>query len=146
MLKLKIQEFSLSTSGDFCHRWFFYFSGHSIFNGTLYSHFSWTVTGESVTTLPKRSRGRPKRKPDYDKDQHVQGLIQQAVELFRYPYDDREKRPADAPTIAYVAGEMHTTLNHETRVCYNSTSGVEPEKKVPLVPMWEGFQAFPVVL
>lgn len=36
-------------------------------------------------------------------------MIQQAVELFQYPYDDRKDRPADAPSVTSVAEEMHTS-------------------------------------
>ena len=58
---------------------------------------------------PKARLGRPRKKPDYDKDQTIQELIAKATELFEEPYDDREERSSDAPTVADVAREMKTT-------------------------------------
>lgn len=57
----------------------------------------------------KALRGRPKKKPGYDKEQHIQNLIDQAVALFGEPYDDRIERPDDAPTITTVAEAMGTS-------------------------------------
>lgn len=69
---------------------------------------------------PKRAkRGRPKKDPELVleekeqaleiRDQKIRELLDRAVELFEIPYDDRDERPPDAPTISYVAEEMKTT-------------------------------------
>lgn len=54
-------------------------------------------------------RGRPKKKPDYDKDEELNALVVTAVELFAEPYDDRIERSADAPSIRDVARAMNTS-------------------------------------
>jgi len=54
-------------------------------------------------------RGRPKKKPDYDREQVIDAMVAKAAELFGEPYDDRKERSADAPTIVSVAEQMHTT-------------------------------------
>ena len=54
-------------------------------------------------------RGRPKKKPNYDKQASIQEQLNQAVSLFSEPYDDRDDRPADAPSVHYVAEQMRTT-------------------------------------
>ncbi len=60
---------------------------------------------------PKRMgtapRGRPKKKPDYDREIEIDSLIQQAATLFSVPFDDRDERPPDAPSINSVAKEMN---------------------------------------
>ena len=68
---------------------------------------------------PKAKRGRPKKDPELvlkekekerkNRDQKIRELLDKAVELFRIPYDDRDDRPPDAPTISFVAEEMNTT-------------------------------------
>ena len=62
---------------------------------------------------PKRTgtapRGRPKKKPDYDRQKNIQELLEQAVKLFEIPFDDRDERPPVAPTISFVAGKMKTS-------------------------------------
>lgn len=57
----------------------------------------------------KAKRGRPKKKPDYDKDSKIQEQLEMAVSLFSEPLDDRKKRSENAPTIASVAQVMNTT-------------------------------------
>ena len=62
---------------------------------------------------PKRKgnapRGRPRKKPGYDKEKNINELLSQAVNLFGVPFDDRDERPSDAPTISAVADEMKTS-------------------------------------
>lgn len=57
----------------------------------------------------KPHRGRPKLKPDYDRTSEIDELISTAVDLFTIPYDDREPRDEDAPTLISVAEEMEIT-------------------------------------
>lgn len=68
---------------------------------------------ESVETAPtdiaKAKRGRPKKKPDYDREKEIEAFQTRAVELFGEPYDDRIERSEDAPSIRDVANAMNTT-------------------------------------
>lgn len=57
----------------------------------------------------RAKRGRPKKKPDYDREQNINDLLEQAKSLFEIGYDDRIERPPDAPSITYVAEEMKTS-------------------------------------
>lgn len=57
----------------------------------------------------KAKRGRPKKKPDYDRDKEIEAFQARAVELFGEPYDDRIERSEDAPSIRDVANAMNTT-------------------------------------
>ena len=57
----------------------------------------------------KAKRGRPKKKPDYDRDKEIEAFQAKAVELFGVPYDDRIGRSEDAPSIRDVANAMDTT-------------------------------------
>lgn len=57
----------------------------------------------------KAKRGRPKKKPDYDKNSKIQEQLEIAVSLFSEPYDDRVERSKDAPTLVSVAEAMNTT-------------------------------------
>lgn len=57
-----------------------------------------------------RKRGRPAKKPDYDRDEELNALVTTAAELFAEPYDDRVERSADAPSIRDVAQAMNTTI------------------------------------
>ena len=52
---------------------------------------------------------RPRKKPGYDREAEIAELIAEAVALFDIPYDDREIRPENAPTIKSVAEKMGTT-------------------------------------
>ena len=54
-------------------------------------------------------RGRPKKKPTYNKQATIQEQLNQAVSLYSEPYDDRDERPMDAPSVHYVAEQMKTT-------------------------------------
>ena len=54
----------------------------------------------------KSRRGRPEKKPDYCKESMIGELIDKAVKLFKIPFDDRDERPEDAPTIVDVAEVM----------------------------------------
>ena len=60
---------------------------------------------------PKRKgtaqRGRPRKRPDYDREKEIENLVQQAVTLFSLPFDDRDERPPDAPSINSVAQQMN---------------------------------------
>ena len=57
----------------------------------------------------KGKRGRPKKKPDYDKAETICELLKKAVELFDEPLDDRKERSKEAPSISAVARELNTT-------------------------------------
>ena len=59
--------------------------------------------------VEKAKRGRPKKKPDYDRDKEIEAFQARAVELFGEPYDDRIERSKDAPSIRDVAAAMDTT-------------------------------------
>lgn len=58
---------------------------------------------------PKLKRGRPKKKPDYDRDKEIEAFQAKVVDLFGEPYDDRIGRSKDAPSIRDVAAAMDTT-------------------------------------
>ena len=60
-------------------------------------------------SLTRVKRGRPKKKPEYNKEQNTEDLLNKAVELFKTPLDDREKRPPNAPSIQDVADAMNTS-------------------------------------
>lgn len=59
--------------------------------------------------IEKAKRGRPKKKPDYDREREIEAFQARAVELFGEPYDDRIERSEDAPSIRDVANAMNTT-------------------------------------
>lgn len=59
--------------------------------------------------LEKAKRGRPKKKPDYDREKEIEAFQAREVELFGEPYDDRIERSEDAPSIRDVANAMNTT-------------------------------------
>ena len=59
--------------------------------------------------IEKAKRGRPKKKPDYDREKEIEAVQAMAVELFGEPYDDRIERSEDAPSIRDVANAMNTT-------------------------------------
>lgn len=59
--------------------------------------------------IPKAKHGRPRKKPDYDRDELINDLLEKAVELFGEPFDDRKERSEDAPSIRDVAQAMNTT-------------------------------------
>ena len=55
-------------------------------------------------------RGRPKVNPEFSKEEEVNSLLQKAVDLYRIPFDDREIRDQDAPTLEFVAEAMDTSV------------------------------------
>ena len=58
----------------------------------------------------QRARGgRPKKKPGYCREEKIEELIETAVSLFGEPYDDRDERSEDAPSLNSVAAEMGIT-------------------------------------
>lgn len=59
--------------------------------------------------IQKAKRGRPRKKPDYDRAEQINNLLDKAVDLFGEPFDDREERSKDAPSIRDVANAMDTT-------------------------------------
>lgn len=59
--------------------------------------------------IEKAKRGRPKKKPDYDREKEIEAFQARAVELFGEPYDDRIERSEDAASIRDVANAMDTT-------------------------------------
>ena len=50
----------------------------------------------------KAKRGRPKKKPDYDREKEIEAFQARAVELFVEPYDDRIEPSEDAPSVREV--------------------------------------------
>lgn len=59
--------------------------------------------------IQKAKRGRPRKKPDYDRAEQINDLLEKAVNLFGEPFDDRKERSKDAPSIRDVANAMDTT-------------------------------------
>lgn len=59
--------------------------------------------------IQKAKRGRPRKKPGYDRDGLINDLLEKAVDLFGEPYVDRKERSEDAPSIRDVAQAMNTT-------------------------------------
>ena len=53
---------------------------------------------ESTDTV-KAKRGRPKKKPDYDREKEIEALQQKVIDLFGEPFDDRVERSGAAPSI-----------------------------------------------
>ena len=62
-----------------------------------------------VPDTEKAKRGRPKKKPGYDRSEVIKELLARAVEAFDVPFDDRKKRSEDAPTIVSVAEALSIT-------------------------------------
>ncbi|MBQ9263286.1 MAG: hypothetical protein IJ189_03640 [Clostridia bacterium] len=54
-------------------------------------------------------RGRPKKK-ESNPEQSMEHLLQKAALLYAVPYDDRDGRVSDLPSLNYVADEMNTTI------------------------------------
>ena len=64
-------------------------------------------------------RGRPRKDPEIvkrereqyrqDQEKKIQELLEEAVTIFAVPFDDRDERPMDAPTISSVAKAMNTS-------------------------------------
>ena len=57
---------------------------------------------ESTDTV-KAKRGRPKKKPDYDREKEIEALQQKVIDLFGEPFDDRVERSEAAPSIREIA-------------------------------------------
>ena len=63
---------------------------------------------ESTDTV-KAKRGRPKKKPDYDREKEIEALQQKVINLFGEPYDDRVERSEAAPSIRDIAKALNIT-------------------------------------
>ena len=63
----------------------------------------------------KTKRGRPKKKPGYDRAEVIDDLLVKAVEFFGTPFDDREERPEDAPTIVITARYYSTAMSRKVQ-------------------------------
>ena len=63
---------------------------------------------ESTDTV-KAKRGRPKKKPDYDREKEIDALQQRVIDLFGEPFDDRVERSEEAPSIREIAKALDTT-------------------------------------
>lgn len=61
------------------------------------------------TDTVKAKRGRPKKKPDYDRDKEIDALEKKVVELFGEPFDDRKERSEAVPSIRNIAKALNTT-------------------------------------
>ena len=56
--------------------------------------------------VEKAKRGRPEKKPGYDKAEVIDDLLKKAVELFEEPFDDRQERSEEAPSLSFVAESL----------------------------------------
>ena len=63
---------------------------------------------ESTDTV-KAKRGRPKKKPDYDREKEIDALQQKVIDLFGEPYDDRVERSETVPSIREIAKTLDVT-------------------------------------
>ena len=61
------------------------------------------------TDTEKAKRGRPKKKPDYDREKEIDALQQRVIDLFGEPFDDRVERSEEAPSIREIAKALNTT-------------------------------------
>lgn len=59
--------------------------------------------------MSEGKRGRPKKKPDYDRAEVQDELFVRVIEAFEEPYDDRIERSKDAPSIRDVANAIDMT-------------------------------------
>ena len=57
----------------------------------------------------KAKRGRPKKKPDYDREKEIDALQQKVIDLFGEPYDDRVERSETVPSIREIAKSLDVT-------------------------------------
>lgn len=55
-------------------------------------------------------RGRPEKRPGYNREEEIQKLITTAVNLAVEPFDDREERDDSLPTVTGIARMMDTTF------------------------------------
>ena len=60
------------------------------------------------TDTVKAKRGRPKKKPDYDREKEIDALEKKVVELFGEPFDDRKERSEAVPSIRNIAKALNT--------------------------------------
>ena len=65
---------------------------------------------------------RPKKK-NSDPKMSMEQLLNRAVTLFQEPYDDRDERDVDLPSLRTVAEELNTTILRSFRAW--SDSGAE---------------------
>lgn len=70
-------------------------------------HFDGTIPASTDTV--KAKRGRPKKKPDYDREKEIEALQQKVIDLFGEPFDDRVERSEAAPSIREIAKALDTT-------------------------------------
>lgn len=56
------------------------------------------------------TRGRPAKKPGYDREAEIDSLINTAVDLAVEPFDDMYERDPALPTLTEIAETMETTL------------------------------------
>ena len=61
---------------------------------------------QAQESAEKAKRGRPEKKPGYDKAEVNDDLLKKAVELFEEPFDDRQERSEDAPSLSFVAESL----------------------------------------
>lgn len=61
------------------------------------------------TDTVKAKRGRPKKKPDYDREKEIDAVQQKVIDLFGEPYDDRVERSEAAPSIRDIAKVLNIT-------------------------------------
>ena len=61
------------------------------------------------TDTVKAKRGRPKKKPDYDREKEIDALQQKVINLFGEPYDDRVERSEAVPSIREIAKSLDVT-------------------------------------
>ena len=61
------------------------------------------------TDIVKAKRGRPKKKPDYDREKEIDAVQQKVIDLFGEPYDDRSERSEAAPSIRDIAKALDIT-------------------------------------
>lgn len=60
-------------------------------------------------TAEKSKRGRPRKKPDYDRDEAIKEQLKTVVDLVGEPFDDRKERSADTLTLREMADAMQMT-------------------------------------
>ena len=66
-----------------------------------------TAQGHKNATV---SRGRPAKKPGYDREAEIDSLINTAVDLAVEPFDESIERDDSLPTLTEIAETMETTL------------------------------------
>ncbi len=56
------------------------------------------------------NRGRPKKKPNVDTAKEIAEMVKEACERMQEPFDDRDERDPDLPSMNEVAREMDVTI------------------------------------